>query len=214
MRPAVTTSVLRARHPLGNDRAAGHGCAGHLQPQRPVGHGAGHLDRTASGHVRDEEVRRAFHGGGEPLLRHRGRPHVVRSQAADELESGAETRRGQQSWVHPPRESAQVVEGSGDLLQAARQAVVLRRGVVGPTDVEAEREQLLLRAVVEVAFEAPPGLVGRPTTRALEAWSRRTWASSRAVRRARSMASRSSGVSEAASVSARPESGVWWTRAT
>ena len=66
----------------------------------------------------------------------------------------------QQSGVHPARQRAEVVQGRRQLLHAPRQAGVLRAPLQGPPQVEAEGEQLLLRPVVEVAFEPTPGLVG------------------------------------------------------
>ena len=64
--------------------------------------------------------------------------------------------------MQPAGELAQVVEHLVDAVDAVRDPLAQprRRLLLGEPQLERERHEPLLRAVVQVALEAPPGLVG------------------------------------------------------
>ena len=83
---------------------------------------------------------------------------------------------GQDRWVDSERDLAQDVEHAGEPFDHARQlglelGELGGRRRLGRTQLECERDELLLRAVVEVALDPPPRRVGRghdPCPRSLE----------------------------------------------
>jgi hypothetical protein len=124
----------------------------------------------------DHEVRRRFDGAGQPLVgsgRHLYRHRRARGEV---LERRRQPAVGEDRGMDAARQVAQLLQREVGLLpRAADQLhggrVAVRGALLGHAQVQGERHEPLLSAVVEVALDAPALVVRRgddPRARALQ----------------------------------------------
>src|SRR4051794_19500513 len=116
--------------------------------------------------LRRAEVQRGLDVGREPLAELVDDVHGHRRPRGDFAERSGETVRGEQRWMDAMREVAQVPEAPLDMaVRQLKELGGLRRVAGQRPHPGAERheraDESLLRAVVEVALDASPGVVRR-----------------------------------------------------